>query len=96
VSDLAARLREAISEVDALTDVVTKTSREVRRTHTATQDALAWTLIELARIKRELRELDADLTPVRPVAGIVEARANRSPAISGAQSLRPRDPKVAR
>lgn len=83
---LAARIANALAECDAFALMIERTSVELRKAHTAAQNACATALVEIARVKRELREIDADLTPVR---GLTPA-----PKLSGAQPLRPRDPKV--
>lgn len=90
---LSSRIASALAECDALALAVERASVDLRKAHTAAQTACATALVEFARIKRELREIDADLTPVR---GVVETRANRSPRTSGAQPLHTRDPKVVR
>lgn len=62
---LASRIQAALAEVEAVAIVLTTTAHELRRAQTEIANAL----VDLARIRRELRELDADMTPVRSPSG---------------------------
>lgn len=69
------KIRDALAQVDALTSAATRASVEARKAHTALQNVYAETLTELARIRRELREIDADMTPVDPLSARATAEA---------------------
>lgn len=89
---VSAKIASALAECDALALVVERTSADLRKAHTAAQMACSTALVELARIKRELREIDADITPVRHVSPPVAQHVTSHVTRSGARVLRGREP----
>ena len=67
------RVKAALAEVDALVVMLAQLAAELRYAITRVGEAQ----IEATRIRRELREIDADLTPVRPPSGtdVLSARS---------------------
>lgn len=63
------KIREAIAEVDMLALAVTNAEDAVRVAHAALVKELSRARTDIARIRRELTEIDADRTPVRAPSG---------------------------
>lgn len=60
-------MADAIAEVDAALEAVAHEITESQRAYVAHRDALMRAQTELVRVRRRLREIDADATPVHDV-----------------------------
>lgn len=77
---------EAIAEVDDALAAIASAITDAQRAYVAYRDALMHTQTELARVRRRLREIDADATPVHEVrapSGVTRAPRSLTPPPRG-------------